>query len=531
MARDLNTPPPYRKDATRTAKGWAHPRTLEVLETVSNLLSRGSANSVQKVEFLTPPTRGGSVAVQVSWNGSVSVPAGSSIVVTSTQAGIASVTLYAAAQTGSRIIYKKQVDNTTDVVVADKPGAWSIEAQTIGGSITDLNTATYAQTALTATTNVANGDTVTIGAKTYTFQTTLTNVDGNVTIGATAQASLNNLANAINLSGLAGTDYAAAMTVHPTATMVSCDGLVLTLKAKTAGTGGNSLASTETSTALSFPGATFNSGTPATANRTTTKTVSAGVASAAGSKALLPSSVSSVSFTASSYADGANLTMNAVFDKAVNVTAGAYLTVTSTAGLFKMYAAAQTNVTTVVFNKKEDFTTQQVIPASFKANVTLTGDGTNVSNGDTVTIDGKVFTFQSSLTNVDGNVKIGASAADSLTNLFNAINGTGGVSGTDYAAATVAHTTVTATNPTATTVLVTAKTAGTSGNAIAVSEASTHLAFGSTTLSGGIISSGEYTVAAQTIGGTIVENADTGTSANLYVSSQIADGAGKRVVS
>jgi hypothetical protein len=35
---------------------------------------------------------------------------------------------------------------------------------------------------------------------------------------------------------------------------------------------------------------------------------------------------------------------------------------------------------------------------------TLTGDGTNITDGDTVTIGGKVYTFQDTLTNVDGHV-------------------------------------------------------------------------------------------------------------------------------
>lgn len=120
------------------------------------------------------------------------------------------------------------------------------------------------------------------------------------------------------------------------------------------------------------------------------------------------------------------------------------------------------------------------------ATQTLTGTGVIVVNGDTVTIGTKVYTFQSALTNVDGNVKIGGTAAASLTNLFNAINGTGGVSGTDYAAATVAHPTVTATNPTGTTVVLTAKTQGVAGNAIASTETSAQLSFGAATLTGGV---------------------------------------------
>lgn len=69
----------------------------------------------------------------------------------------------------------------------------------------------------------------------------------------------------------------------------------------------------------------------------------------------------------------------------------------------------------------------------------LQGNGVNVSNGDTVTIGGRVYTFQTTLTNTDGHVHIAATAADSIKNLINAINGSGGAIGTDYAAATTAH--------------------------------------------------------------------------------------------
>lgn len=117
---------------------------------------------------------------------------------------------------------------------------------------------------------------------------------------------------------------------------------------------------------------------------------------------------------------------------------------------------------------------------------TLTGDGTVVADTQTVTIGANVYTFQDTLTNVAGHVKIGGSAAATLTNLFHAINASGGVAGTDYAAATVAHPTVVATNPSGTTVMLTAITAGTAGNLIATTETSTHLSFGAVTLTGGI---------------------------------------------
>jgi hypothetical protein len=73
---------------------------------------------------------------------------------------------------------------------------------------------------------IANGDTVTIGTKTYTWQTTLTDVNGNVWRGTTNATALANLASAINLTAGAGTAYATAMTKH---TLVSAVAATTTL--------------------------------------------------------------------------------------------------------------------------------------------------------------------------------------------------------------------------------------------------------------------------------------------------------------
>ena len=57
----------------------------------------------------------------------------------------------------------------------------------------------YATQTLTASGVFTNTQTVVVGGKTYTTQTTLTDVDGNVLIGANAEATLANLKAAINL--------------------------------------------------------------------------------------------------------------------------------------------------------------------------------------------------------------------------------------------------------------------------------------------------------------------------------------------
>lgn len=150
---------------------------------------------------------------------------------------------------------------------------------------------------------------------------------------------------------------------------------------------------------------------------------------------------------------------------------------------------------------------------------TLTGDGTNITNADTVTIGTKVYTFQDTLTNVDGHVLKAGTAAASLTNLFHAINASGGTPGTDYATATVANTQVTATNPTGTTVVLTAKLSGVAANSIATTEASTHLSFGGLTLTGGIAASTDNEV--------LLGNATTDVRDNLVAAITGSGAAGK----
>lgn len=113
---------------------------------------------------------------------------------------------------------------------------------------------------LTSSGNFTDTQTVTIGSKVYTFQTTLTNVDGNVLIGADRTASHANLKAAINLEAGAGTTYAAAMTIHPTVTATSANATTTVVKAKSAGTAGNSIASTETQSNASWGGATLSGG-------------------------------------------------------------------------------------------------------------------------------------------------------------------------------------------------------------------------------------------------------------------------------
>lgn len=119
----------------------------------------------------------------------------------------------------------------------------------------------FASGTLTLTGNLSNGDTVVIGGKTYTLQTTLTDVDGNVAVGASAAATIDNLYAAINLSGTAGTQYAASMTENEKVEAYSETDTTLVVRAKIPGSIGNHVPTTETSATASWGAATLASGT------------------------------------------------------------------------------------------------------------------------------------------------------------------------------------------------------------------------------------------------------------------------------
>lgn len=143
-------------------------------------------------------------------------------------------------------------DNTfTDLVTP--PAPFDYVVTDLGKVSSVASGAVAAQGTLTATAQPGNLDTVTVDAKVYTFQTALLNVDGNVQIGADLATSLSNLANAVDLVGTPGTDYALATTIHPT---VRADATATTVlfTAKTASAAANAFAFSETGATLSVDG-------------------------------------------------------------------------------------------------------------------------------------------------------------------------------------------------------------------------------------------------------------------------------------
>lgn len=111
----------------------------------------------------------------------------------------------------------------------------------------------------------ANGATVTIGSYTYTFVTALSSpaVAGEVLIGASAAVALDNLKSAVNGTAGAGTTYGDGTLTNDEATAGANTDTTQAFTSAYSGLFGNSIATTETSSTLSFGAATLTGGTEA----------------------------------------------------------------------------------------------------------------------------------------------------------------------------------------------------------------------------------------------------------------------------
>lgn len=124
-----------------------------------------------------------------------------------------------------------------------------------------------------------------------------------------------------------------------------------------------------------------------------------------------------------------------------------------------------------------------VINSDTAASGTLTL-AANAANAETVTIDTKVYTWLDAVGVADGNVHIGATAAESLDNLVAAMGLKAGA-GVAYGVGMTAHTTCTG-ERVGDTLVVTANALGTAGNAYPSTETMAQGSWGAVTLTGGL---------------------------------------------
>lgn len=107
--------------------------------------------------------------------------------------------------------------------------------------------------------NPADGDTVTVGATTYTFKTTMAAAN-DIKLGSSQTASIATLVKVINGTGASGTDYFTGTTTPNASASASSSGSEVTITAKSAGTAGNSVALAATGSAMSASGSTLEGG-------------------------------------------------------------------------------------------------------------------------------------------------------------------------------------------------------------------------------------------------------------------------------
>lgn len=126
--------------------------------------------------------------------------------------------------------------------------------------------------------------------------------------------------------------------------------------------------------------------------------------------------------------------------------------------------------------------------AAVRAASVLTFGVTNVSANETIVIGEKTYTFKASVTTTANEVKIGATVAATILNLYNAINADADASGVTHGSLTTVNKSVKATAYDATTLTIKADAPGAGGNFIpttALLTTSSAATFTSTVLGGG----------------------------------------------
>lgn len=123
--------------------------------------------------------------------------------------------------------------------------------------------------------NPSDGDTVTVGATTYTFKTEMVAAN-DIKLGSSQSDSTATLVKVLNGTGASGTDYYAGTTTPNASAAASASGSEVSVTAKTAGSAGNSVALAATGSAMSVSGSTLEGGALSTVLPTVARVFTAG---------------------------------------------------------------------------------------------------------------------------------------------------------------------------------------------------------------------------------------------------------------
>ncbi len=343
-------------------------------------------------------------------------------------------------------------------------------------------------------TNVSDGDTVRIGAKTYTFKTNLTPTEGEVHIGGDADASLLNLVRAINHTGTPDTDYKCAVQNADVSASASVTSHHIDVTARTAGSSANStVTTTPIGATLSWTGTTLATGTTA---GTDAETITIGTRVFRWKNTL--AQVDDVKI-------GATLTASLVsLLKTLNGTGLAGTDNYTGTSAHQFVIASASDATTITVYSRTIGTGNNTLPTTETcangawADTTLGGgSSTSIAGVDTAdatfVLNGTPYYFTTLLSEtllgtssaVANEILWVTTDATALDNMKLAINGTG-TEGTDYSTGTDANADFIATTNTDTAQTLEARVWGTLGNNLSTTETMVHASFASTTATGGV---------------------------------------------
>jgi flagellin len=372
-------------------------------------------------------------------------------------------------------------------------------------SASSLGLASYATGTIDLTNNPTVGNSVQIGSTTYTFVSAgQASAADDVALGSTVQSTLQNLQAAVNGSSGSGSIYGSGTVANTAATITSVNGGSAVVQALSAGTAGNgvTLAVNVTSSVGSGGGTTLTGGTNATYDTgTLTLLTQPGLAQTATGSVTMSAqpdtaaSATGVFALAANAANGATVTVGSQTYTFVT-TGGTYTSnndvligsggstqanidttltnlaaaVNGTATAAQMAGSTGTDnaAGTAVAQAYTAGSSQVLLTASTPGagNGTTSGNAvtftssiagaanpgsgtahlTGGANADTVTVGGNTYTFVAAGQAVTaGQVALGSTIQNTLTNLMNAVNDTGTASNTTYAAEAQANQTVHAT--------------------------------------------------------------------------------------
>lgn len=295
-------------------------------------------------------------------------------------------------------------------------------ALTAGGE----KNAIAAQGTLTLSIQPLDSDTITVDGKTYLFENVLVDIDGHVQIGGTLANTQANLVSAFDLSGVAGVDYATSTIAHPTVDLAAFAANQAVLTAKVAGNAANAilLASTLSELTDGFDDGNLGATTP---GRSAFEVWRDDSGADGLSDEQLPEMV-----------DFDRGLVRAIPRGNLDRFGEGAPAASRTIGPFGVGVGLSQNVQAVIWANPID------LGGGITSQGILTLD-TQPTAGDTFLLDAKGYIFEANgaLTDVDGNIEIGLTLADSQANLVNAVT-LAGTPGTGYAASMTLHPTMTA---------------------------------------------------------------------------------------